>query len=65
LPILPLNIEGLIFENNIIYEIVNGFNKKLVIKNLKIINKFRKLYYLIKIKNWLIKHYYNKKIDIN
>jgi len=56
LPELPKINLRLNFENNIIYEIVYDLNIEIIKKNIKIINKFRKLHYFIKIKYWLYKY---------
>jgi hypothetical protein len=61
---LPENIFLIIFRNNLIYEIIHDINiiptsaeEVLIIKkNIKTINKFRKLYNFIKIKYWLYKY---------
>jgi len=56
LPELPKNIKWILFKNNIIYEIIYDLNIEIIKKNIKTINKFRKLHYFIKIKYWLYKY---------
>ena len=60
LPSLPRNLERLVCYNNPIYEILQGNSLFQIKQNIKILNKFRHLYYCLKFKKQLRKWLWEK-----